>query len=253
MPKNKKILIFSLVFAFLLAGLSIATAISNLLYRPATANSSGVSVQELEIHFISLNKSQLESSAKALAGDYQAIGAGGYTWQIGDYYHVLSSGFENKSDAVLVQSNLATSNIQSEITSVKFDSFAINGNFNPDEKKVLQKAVTSFENTYKTLYDVAISLDTAVYNEVSARLAVNSAHSNLNSVKADFDIMFSSTTVPALKTLSTQLARATKCTTLLCSGTLINKNQTYSSLIKYRYIELLNIYQTCITELKKTT
>lgn len=252
MPKNKRVLIFSVVTAFAVAGLTLATIISNLLYKPASGNTSGVSSQSIEIHFISLNKSQVENSASALAADYREIGAGGYIWKIEEYYHIFSSGFENKNDAVLVQSNLESSNISSEIISIKFDGTVINGTFEAEEKKVLTKTLNCFISAYKSLYDIAISLDTAVYNEISARLAVNSVHASLASTKADFDILFKTTEIPAIKILSAALKKAEACTTSLCSGKILTRNQTYSSLIKYRYIELIDIYQNLITELKKS-
>lgn len=252
MPKNKRILIFSVLFATAIVGVTLATIISNLLYSPASGMASGINSPSTEIHFISLNKSQVESSALALAEDSRQIGAGGFVWKTDEYYHIFSSGFENRNDAVLVQNNLTASSITSEIVSIKFDGIEISGSFEAEEKKVLQKAVNSFISTYKYLYDIAISLDTAVYNEISARLAVNSAHSNLTSIKADFDILFNNTEVASIKTLSSALNKAETCLTALCSGKLLSRNQTYSSLIKYRYIELLSIYQNLNTQLKKS-
>ncbi len=245
MSKKRKYLLFSFISAFIISGIALATILSNILYTPAMGEQTiTLSTNDFEIHFISLNKSQLENSAKSLAEDYQKIGAGGYIWQIDEYYHILSSGFENKNDAILVQNNLSsTSGIESEIISIKFKGIKIEGNFNNDEKRVLTKAMSIFQEIYKSLYDIAISVDTMVYNEISARLAINSVHSNINTTKADFDTLFKANQTASIKNLSTHLNNTLKTSESLCSGVPLNQSQTYASLIKYRYIEILKIYE----------
>lgn len=246
LPKKWKIWVICLTLCFIVAGISLATMISGLLYRPTGTSADKIGMQTIDLYFLSLNKSQLASSAQNLAPDYQAIGAGGYVWKEGDYYHVISSCYENKNDAVLVQNNLSASDLPSEIISLKFSGFNIAGTFSQDEKKVLSKASSSLISAYRTLYDIAISLDTAVYNEISARLAINSTHATLATIKADFDTLFSNSEQSTLSALSNALKSAESITAELCSGRKISRNQTYSSLIKYRYIQLLDTcYSLC--------
>ena len=68
------------------------------------------------------------------------------------YADILSSGYLNKNDAVLVQSSLKENfQIESELFSVRFESFSVHGNFDSDEGKVLSKALNLFLETYKFL------------------------------------------------------------------------------------------------------
>lgn len=241
MTKFLKTRYFLFAIAFVVLGVSLAVFISSALTTsPVTSPAASATRPEFEVHFISLNKSQLSSSAHSLAPDYQAIGAGGYVWKIDDYYHIFSSGFESKNDAVLVQNNLSTThNIKSEIVSIKFPALTLSGSFDSDEKKVITRALGSFRATYQSLYDIAISLDTLVYNEISARLEINAIHATIAGIKADFDTLFANAQSDELKKLGDALKRENQILVELCSGKKISNTQTYASLIKYRYIELL--------------
>lgn len=243
MPKKSTFLriIFNIFCVIILAVWIISS-----LTRPALATANEVSVPNFQIHFLSLYSSQNEESAKSLLGDFRQIGAGGFIWQVDTKYHVFSSGYENKNDAVLVQNNLGN-DIKSEIVSIKFDGFELNIS---DEKKVIQKAVNSFLNTFKQLYDIAISLDTLVYNEISARLEINSVHSAVASIRADFDTLYGLDESPILSLISKAICEEENSTKLLCSGLTISPNQPLSSLIKYRYLEVLKFYDNPIKDLK---
>ncbi len=257
MPKNnRKFRKYTFLLAiFFISGILVASGLSVLLVTPVSSRpDASLSSPEFEVHFISLNKSQILKSAEALAPDYQKIGAGGYIWKIDDYYHILSSGFENKADAILVQNNLkATSNLESEIVTIKFNKFNIDASFDNESKKVMSKALSTFKDAFTALYDIAISLDTLVYNEISARLAINSVYSTISSAKADFDTLFSSNQHKGLKTISEYLSKEKDILEKLCSGVKLHSSQTYPSLIKYRYIELLKNYHELTKAIKNAT
>ena len=247
-PKNKKkfkkaivliasILIFSVCFG-------IAQAVSGLLMQTSTQIPSGLSTPSFKLYFISITKSQLENSAYGLAGDYQKIGAGGYIIKNEGYYHVVSSCYEKQNDAILVQNNIKVNhNLETEIFSINFDSLSISGNFSAEEKQVLSKALKSFYNVYQSLFDIAISLDTNVYNDISARLQVNSIYSNFNSILTDFNTLFAQYNEKNINIINKYITKANEILEILCSGKLVNQNQTYSSLIKYRYLQFLSNYQ----------
>lgn len=194
---------------------------------------------------ISLAKSQVKNEATSLCNDFQKIGAGGFVWQKDEYYHVISSAYLNKNDCVLVQNSIKNKGIDSEIVSVHFDSFILNGSFDENEGKVLSKTINVFEEYYHNLYDIAISFDTSVYNEISARMAVNNAHSNFSSTLANFETIFENQyNSSPIKELHEALEKALLSSKTLCSGLPISSEQTYSSLIKYHYLEILNIAYT---------
>lgn len=215
---------------------------------PSTSVAETVSSSAFELHFLTLSKSQVEKESVSHASDYRSIGAGGFVWKNGDYYYVVSSAYANKNDADLVQNSIKLNqNLESEIISVKFKSIQLNGSFDGDQKKILLRALSSCQTYYNAIYDIAISLDTGVYNEISAKLAVNSAHNTLATTYADFSTIYPSTLNSPLKDLSSLLEKASKISQKLCTGEKISKEQTYSSLLKYRYIEMLKLYYDFLT------
>lgn len=252
MPKkfksHKNIVKILSISMFFILGVVCALLFSNFIVPVSNQLSGQIKSPEFDIYFLSVNKSQLEASAKQLASDLQSQNGGGYVWKKDNYYYVITSAYANKNDAVLVQNDLKTNtNIESEIFSVHFNSISFDGSFDSESKKVLQKALNIFQSSFLTLFDIAISLDTEVYNEISSRLAVNSNHSTINSVVADFQTVFSGVENENIKNLENSLNKLQKISTNLCSGTTINKGQTYSSLIKYRYLEILDVYYQFIS------
>lgn len=238
--KNKKYLIILSVILFLVTGIFCANICSIAFIASSTQNTSDIRTNEFDLYLLSTAKSKLEKSAQELAKDYQPIGAGGYIWKNDEYFYVISSAYINKNDAQLVKNNLETnSNILCEIIPVHFNSYKLGISTDNESKKVLQRAVNIFYANYLQLFDIAVSLDTAVYNEISARLAINSTHSNLNSAIADFKTIFANSDNAEIQKLSKALVKAQSISTKLASGIKVNKEQTYSSLIKFRYTELL--------------
>ena len=239
--KSKKFFLIILFSLILVICLVVANFFSTFLIKTESASSSA-SVPFFSINFLSLSKSQVKNEVLATCQDYQKIGAGGFVWQNDNYYYCLSSGYLNKNDAVLVQNSLSTDNIKSEILTVKFKEYSIYGNFDNDEIKILNKALLSPLNFYKEMYDIAISLDTSVYNEISARMAVNNVHNNLCATIENFLLLFKNNTENSIISITNLLQKTKDVSTKLCSGMLLNNNQTYSSLLKYRYIEVLRLY-----------
>lgn len=242
--KSKKSLIIVLCSLVFIVCLILANYLSLVLIK-TDKETTKVSSNSFELYFLSLSKSQVKNEAITHATDYQKIGAGGFIWEKDNYFHVVSSAYINKNDAQLVQNSIKTNNnIDSEIFSIKFNSFTINGSFNSDQTKVLNKSLNSFLNYYKEIYDIAISLDTSVYNEISARLAVNSSHNNLTNIVNNFELLFKDET--SLSKLYSSLTQAKNISQKLCGGSLVNGCQTYSSLLKYRYLEVINIFYNFI-------
>lgn len=247
LPKNKqkfkKVLIsFTFIFVFSIC-LGFAQVISYLVIPTSTQVLQGLSTPSFKLYFISLAKSQLENSATSLACDYQKLGAGGYIWKYNGYYHVIASCYEKENDATLVQNSIKVNhNLDSEIFTVDFTTLSLSGEYDNDGKKVLAKTLKSFYVAYQELFDIAISLDTSVYNEISARLAINTVYSNMNSTLADFKTLYKDTLDQTLSLLNHHLEKAVYILENLCAGKLENNSQTYSSIIKYRYTQLLSTY-----------
>ena len=164
--KSKKffiILIFVLAF---IACVIVANYISIALLS-ANSNSDETFSDEIEYFMLSLSKSKLEKEAEATMQDYQKEGAGGFVWKIDDYYYVLSSAYLNKNDAQLKQVSIKQEyGIDCEILPIKFKSIKIEGNFTSEEKKVLNKSLSICNSFYSSIFDIAVSIDTGVYNDI---------------------------------------------------------------------------------------
>lgn len=236
----KKIVLVTSAILIFSASIGIAEIFSRYILPSSTQVSNNLTSPSGKLYFISLAKSQVESEAKALAGDYQKLGAGGFVWKADEYFHVVASCYEKENDAQLVQNNIKTNlNLDSQVFTVDFCGISLSGEYEAEQKKVLSRALKIFYTTFQELFDIAVSLDTNVYNEISARLAVNGCYQSFNAVLTDFNTLFSA---ESPEIIASQLKSGVKIMEELCSGKLINKGQTYSSLIKYHYTNLLNCY-----------
>ncbi len=242
--KRKRYLIITLSLVFTIVCLIIANYLSLLVIK-TNNNATTLKSNSFELYFLCLGKSQVESESKTIAKDFQNIGAGGYVWKNENYYYVVSSVYANKNDATLVQNSIKTNqNIDSEIISIDFNNIELSGTFNNDESKILTKSLNIFQEFYLNIYDIAISLDTCVYNEISARLAVSNNHNALSTLLANYEIIFQEKMTGDVKIIYDYLIQANQISQSLCSGTLVSTNQTYSSLLKYRYTEMLALYKS---------
>lgn len=240
--KHKKTILISLSSFVLIIFLMLANLFSNLII-PSNAPSESISAPAYEIHLISLSKSQVKKEAQEHAKDFQTIGAGGYVWENGGYYHIISSAYLNKNDAALVQNNIKLNhNLDTELLTINLKGYTLYGNFESEETKVLNKILLSCMEFYTTVYDVAISLDTGVYGETSAKLNVNSAINNLSTNIANFKTLFSSPLPENLQPIERLMKDAFAIGQKLSTIEKENSEQNYPSLLKYRYTEMLRLY-----------
>lgn len=244
MPKNikkikKSFLAIVLSFA-IVALLILANYLSSFLIKNSDKSAMTVSSNQLNIFAICFDRSLTQAGADSLAVDYRSKGAGGFILEKDDYFYVASSAYLNSSDATLVQESIKKNhNMDSILIEFEIPSIQVNYTMDSEEKKVLQKALTSHESAYKLLFDIALSLDTNVYNEISARLAINLAFSNINTIVADYKILFGELKNEKFILLTQSLENLVNTCQKLCSGITISSSQTISSLIKYRYFEIL--------------
>lgn len=244
---SKKTLLSVALSLLLLVCLIVANYLSLMLVRTESGGES-VSSGEFTAYLLTLSKSQVEKESQARAADFRKIGAGGFVWQIGEQHYVVSSVYSSRNDAQLVQSSVKNNQgLESEIVEVTIPAITISGGFTGEEKKVLSRALNAFTELYFNIYDIAISLDTAVYNEISARLAVNNAHSSLANIIDDFNTVFGETNLTQVQALAKTLDDGLQVSKALCGGSLVSDGQTYSSLLKYRYTEILALQMNFVT------
>ncbi len=240
--KSKKTFILIFLSLLLVACLIVANYISLYIIK-ADTKTEIVSNSELTLYMLSLSKSKVENEAKAIAPDFQEIGAGGYIWKHDDYYHVVSSAYINKNDAELVKNSIKINqNLDSEIFSVKFKPASVSGSFTGEEKKVVIKTLSIAQILYSSIYDISVSLDTGVYNELSAKLAVNSTANEISTTYANYNTLYPSQVTSPLQQIGQFAKSIVKISGELASDTRNSTAQTYSSHLKYKYLEALSLY-----------
>lgn len=242
--KSKKfflILIFVLVF---ISCIIIANYLSIALLSANTGSDEAFS-SEIEYFMLSLSKSKLEKEAEATTQDYQKEGAGAFVWKFDDYYYVLSSAYLNKNDAQLKQVSIKQEyGIDCEIVPVKFKSIKIEGNFSNEEKKVLNKSLSICDTFYSSIFDITVSIDTGVYNDTTAKLSVNATINNINTIYANFDTLFPSPCPKSLEGLQKLQEKVVNVAKQLLNDERMSIEQSYSSSLKYRYLQVLSLYES---------
>lgn len=239
--KKFSILSLSLILFGLLScvscGYLISTAIvsSNLFQF-----TSVVSFDNQEVFAISMFKSQTKNEVEAQKSDLQSNKGAGFIYETDGYYHLLASTYENLNDAELVKTNLKNSGYETDILKIKLENIKIEGSFSPEEKNVLTVAIKSDYEVFKSLYDVAISLDTGVFDKTKAKLECNTIFSNHVSTKTNFETIFKKQEHNKdLQALQKQLEQTDEVLSKLISENYESSNQNFSSLIKYSYCEIL--------------
>lgn len=243
---KKHLHLFS-TFCFSLLLISISCVIS---FSSITTNElSLVSASNMKLYFVSTAKSQLETSAKAISLDQMKNDGSGYVWKKDNYYYIILSSFLNKNDAELVKNKLKEDDVEAEIIEINFPSISItNPLATPESKSTLLSALNLFHSTFSSLFDIAISLETNIYDETNGFLEINKAHAKCDEILKNFQIVFQNTTFKPLTTLLQALEIVNEKIDLLSDNEKIYKEQTLISSIKYRSIEVMQIYQNYLLE-----
>ena len=200
---------------------------------------SVVSSDSQNLYAISMASSTSENDLTSQKENLQSQNGAGYIYEKDGNFYLIASIYENYNDAELVKNNLKTNGIEAEILTITLDTIQIEGNFTADEKTMLSNGIKSSVETFKNLYDVAISLDTSVFDKTKAKIECNTIYSNNVSVKANFDTYFKDTKDDNLKKLQSTLTRTNDYLSNLISENYDTQTQTFSSLIKQTYCEIL--------------
>ena len=203
---------------------------------------STISVQPTTIYALSLQKNEHQSAVEDFKIQLQSQNGAGFVYEKDNCFYLISSLYENINDAELVKNNLKNNGVDSEILKITLESQTIEGNFSSDEKTVLNNAFKATYETYKKMYDLAISLDTNLIDKSKAKLNASEIYSNLVALKTNFETIFNQKS-EQLETLKNHLSYACEVLSNLVSEQYETQNQTFSSLIKLSYCKiLLNTY-----------
>ena len=200
---------------------------------------SVVSCDDQTVYAISMTSGTTEAELSSNKQELQAQNGAGYIYEKDDKFYLIASIYENFNDAELVKNNLQTSGVETEILTIVLEKSKVEGNFSADEKTILTNCLKSKIETFKNLYDVAISLDTNVFDKTKAKLECNTIYSENVSTKANFDTFFKQSNNTSLQSLQSTLTATNNCLSNLISENYDTTTQTFSSLIKQTYCKIL--------------
>ena len=241
--KNKKRLnkIFTGITVIVTVALmiSIADLFSSLITVGGfTFVSDDVSISKVEMYAVCISNHKTLIQAQDNANVCISLGGAGYIYTDDEYY-VVASIYENEADAKKVKESLVVTKPTTTIKNIEIKSVTFSGNLSSQEKSTITNTLGIFKTTYKKLYDISVSLDTGVIQEINARLSVNELASSVNEIKDNFNTVFNSTQTKNLITIKNAVD---KLSTALNS--LINNSKVpYTSYIKYAYCESIMIYK----------
>lgn len=249
---SKKKLAITLMLSMTLCCAIVLSTLFACIFAPnqLVASTNNVSSPAFNIYFVSTSKSAFEAESAQRGKDVMNQDLSGYVWEYENYFHVISSAYKNENDATLVKNKIVSDGGTAETISVSFPAIKISYPFSQDEKLVMNAALSSFKECYDKLFDISISLDTGVYNETAAMLAINNTLSTFSATEKNFSTLFAEQDSETINSIGEYLTCANESLSLLSNKTFITQSQTLSSLIKYRYCELLHLYYNLLIELK---
>jgi len=197
-----------------------------------------VSVAKFDTYAVCISNHQTMVQAQENANICISLGGAGYILSE-DQYYVVASVYNNEADAKKVQESLIITRPTTIIKKIEILPISISSNLSSQEKNTLTETFLTFKTTYKKLYDLSVSLDTGVIQEINARLSINELASEISEKKDNFSTVFSSSYTKNLLEIKKAMDDLSNAISKL-----VNTSKTpYSSYIKYAYCEDLIIYK----------
>ena len=187
-------------------------------------------------YLLSVYSAKSLEEAESEAKNFSDTNFGLYIYENDDAYHIIASCYKNNNDAELVKSNLKTNGIEAEILKIKKESVVLEGSFSSNEELILKDCLSTTNNIYNDLYDITVSLDTNVTDEVTAKLKINEVYSNFLTTKNNFETLFSANTSSEIANIRENF---TKIDEILLDLTNSTQDRNLSAQIKHSYTKLI--------------
>lgn len=227
-------LALSIIFADLFSGFITAGSFS-FTTNTTTKNTS------FNIYAISLNSANNLAGAQAFTDDIKSRGGAGYIWQVENVFYVFASCYLEENDAIKVRDKLHDSGNECEIVQLEFKSIELSLTLTQDEKTQLYNSLSVFKNTYKSLYDISVALDTNVSSSSECLILISQAKTEIEKQKQIFDNYFLEKLTNDLIYVKLALAECKNEIELLLENNLQDTNLTAN--IKYSYFKILKIHK----------
>lgn len=242
--KNK---LFNKIFvvAFCTITLSIMLVLADLFSGFITVGSysfasENISVSEYTVYAVCTSSYNKKILADEMVETIQQQGGAGYVYAGDKLYYLIAGIYQTKGDAEKVAENIISSKPQTSIIAITAPAITLSSNLDQTEKNAVNKSISLFKSMYKDLYDIAVSLDTALIEEITARLQVNQLSSEVSTNLNDFETLFSNSITTEL--LKIKLALQEMQTYL---NNLINSSSIlpFTALVKQTYCHIVVGYK----------
>lgn len=235
--------IFTITFCAVVIGITftLADLFSSLITVGGfTFTNSDISIPKFTLFAICTAK----TTSNATANEHSVIcknkGGAGYIYILDSSFNIIASMYENEADAQKVASNLKDSGTTAEIITITISPVSFNSSLTTQEKTTLEEAINIFKTTYKQLYDLSISIDTGLINDVNAKLTINELSSKTQTTFNNFSTIFNSQVATSFINIKLKLND-------LCSAVnkLINPSTSipFTSQIKETYCKCIFLLQ----------
>lgn len=250
MPKKSKFFVLSvLVLAFSLT-LAMADLFSSLLTvgNFAFLPSQTSKTPSYKVYAISLFKGQTYEQSTNKIQEIKLRGGAGFVYSSSGLYYCLASAYENQNDAINVQNSLKEKEIENEIIEIAINEISIDTTFSGKEKSTILEGLNSFKNTFKTMYDLSISLDTSTKDVITCKTELKLLYDKLVKEKENFDNVFKNKLTNEIFQTKLKLTDLNTAVESIIKMDYTDK-VTLSSMIKEKYLKILVLNKTLATEL----
>jgi hypothetical protein len=238
MSKKSKLYSFSVLGITIALVIVLADMFSNFitLGNFAFLPTQGLKNNAYSIYAISLAKCATVNQANSLVQDIKMRGGAGYVYSANGVYYLLASAYESENDATKVLDNLKEKEQNCEIVKISVGEINLDINLSGAEKTATNNAIAIFKQTYKTLYDLSVSLDTGVKTLSECKLATTTQLTTCKEVKNNFDQVFSSKLTSEVFKIKLKLAALVMNMQSLIEQD-IQQGVLFSSALKQTYIQ----------------
>lgn len=170
----KKITIFLFSVLCISGCIFIAQFFASALTTGIIQVSSNVSnnFSDFKVYAISVGSYSTRNVAESIAISYRQKNAAGYIHKKNEKYYIIVSAYEKENDAKLVKDSLEQDNLQCEIIMLSFSDVSLQNVSSTTQEKIFLDSLNIFKKVFVDLYDISISLDTKVIDEIRAKIDI---------------------------------------------------------------------------------
>lgn len=234
-----------LSFVVILVGLGLCVMLAMLFSNFITvgsfsfSNNNEMKKNGYTIYAVSIFQSTNFSSAGTSAASFQDKGAAGYIYFDNGIFHVLASGYKEKSDADKVVEKLISQGQSARLLTIKVSSTSLSGSFSQSEQTALNNALMCYSNCFDSLYDMSVALDTNVSTANEIKNQLSTLLSSTKETKTNFDKAFSSRLTEKLLEISLSLKDVADYIDGISTSA-----DSLSSRLKYCYFQIIEENQS---------